>query len=68
MNVGDLIRITSIKNEVLGLVIEVPSKNDLSWTCIMDCCGNIIWWPPEEVATLNCAIEIYQEGDQNGEG
>ena len=65
MNVGDLIKIASIKKEIVGLVIETPNDYNCNWACIMDFCGNIIWWPPNEIITLSSTVEIFQQGEKS---
>ena len=65
MKLGDLIRIKSIKKYISGIVIEEPSEKTSHWTVILDACGNIVWWPPSDLVTLNSSIETQQTGRNN---
>ena len=65
MNLGDLIQIKSIKKKIMGLVVSEPSEKTEYWTVILDACGNIVWWPPEDLITLNSSVDNHQEGNIN---
>ena len=62
MKLGDLIQIKSLKKRIMGLVVSVPSEKTEHWTVILDACGNIVWWPPDDLITLNSSINTQQEG------
>ncbi len=64
MRLGDLIRIKSLKKTITGLVIEERSFK-CGWACILDGSGNIIWWPPEDVITLEDEIDYLARGEKN---
>ena len=64
MKLGDLIRIKSLKKSITGLVI-VERGIKCGWACILDCAGNIIWWPPEDVVTLSDEIDYLSRGQEN---
>lgn len=65
MKLGDLIQIKSLKKKIMGLVISEPSEKTEYWTVILDACGNIVWWPPDDLITLNSSFDIQQEGKVN---
>ena len=57
MKLGDLISIKSAKKKITGLIIGEPTVQTAQWTVILDSCGNIIWWPPDDLVTLNSSVE-----------
>jgi hypothetical protein len=65
MKLGDLIQIKSLKKKIMGLVVSEPSEKTEYWTVILDACGNIVWWPPDDLITLNSSFDIQQEGKVN---
>lgn len=65
MKLGDLIQIKSLKKKIMGLVVSEPSEKTEYWTVILDSCGNIVWWPPDDLITLNSSISTQQEGKTN---
>ena len=52
MKIGDLVKITSIRRSVTGIVVKSEREDFLGWVMIMDSLGNIIWWPPSEMQKL----------------
>lgn len=66
MKIGDLIQIKSLKKKIMGLVVSEPSEKTENWTVILDACGNIVWWPPDDLITLNSSVDTHQEGKTNG--
>ena len=65
MKLGDLIQIKSLKQKIMGLVVSEPSEKTEYWTVILDACGNIVWWPPDDLITLNSSVDTQQEGKFN---
>tara|TARA_B100000282_G_C31709067_1_gene480177 strand:- start:1204 stop:1404 length:201 start_codon:yes stop_codon:yes gene_type:complete len=62
MKLGDLIQIKSFKKQIMGLVLSEPNEKTEYWTVILDACGNIVWWPPDDLITLNSSANTHQEG------
>lgn len=58
MKIGDLVKITSIRRSVTGIVVRPEGEDISGWVMIMDSLGNIIWWPPSEMQELISA-EIF---------
>ena len=52
MKIGDLVKITSIRRSVTGIVVKSEREDFSGWVMIMDSLGNIIWWPPSEMQKL----------------
>ncbi len=59
---GDLIKIVTSASEIFGLVID--DKDASGWIMCIDYLGNIIWWPPEEMAVVLKSSLVLVEGNR----